>query len=328
MAGHLVDNKKEILSLPNGKSLITIVSKRPIVDHGKVVGVIGLFTDITELSQAKKRAEFASKAKSEFIANISHDLRTPITGMLGMMQDMLNTADQAKSSLSDKNTLQDPSTLKKLIETVQRDNNYLMTATEELLQLCNEVLEAVRLESGEVSDNAVSFCLQNIMQHNIELFQPTAHHKKLKLVYEIDQNIPTYLTGYRIYLSRVLLNLISNALKFTEKGTITVSVNPLDTNNHVGETTKIQILVKDTGIGIPKDKFDTIFEHFSRLTPAYEGNYKGAGLGLYTVKRYIEAMKGNIYVESELEQGSCFIVTLPFIVADHSDQETSSIQPL
>jgi len=191
MAGRIVANKEEILSLPNGKSLITIVSKRPIIDRGMVVGVIGLFTDVTELSQAKERAEISSQAKSEFIANMSHDLRTPISGMLAMTQDLLNTVDQTKSASDDIKSKKNSTVLQYIVETVQHDGQYLMSATDELLHLCNEILEIVHLESGKSTHFCESFDLKEIVEHNVGLLKPTAHHKELHLLYDINSNVPT-----------------------------------------------------------------------------------------------------------------------------------------
>lgn len=314
-----------------------VANKVPLRNkHGEIYGVIGISTDITHRKELeenlriqKEKALIASKSKSEFIANMSHDLRTPITGMLGMIQDMLNTADQAKVSLNEENVFKDTQTLKNVIETITRDGNYLMGATDELLQLCNEILEVVRLESGKLENNVEAFNLQELVQHNIELLQPVAHHKKLQLSYKIGKNIPCHLSGARIYLDRILLNLLSNALKFTEEGQVKISVKLLDNSDlalKIKDKIRLKILVKDTGVGIPKDKFDTIFEHFSRLSPTYEGLYKGAGLGLYTVKRYVQAMKGKIWLESELGKGTCFTVTLPFFVSDHSDRVKASVR--
>ncbi|WP_019218424.1 ATP-binding protein [Legionella tunisiensis] len=142
--------------------------------------------------------------------------------------------------------------------------------------------------------------------------------------FDIEQSIPTYFSGLRHYLDRTLLNLLSNALKFTNSGFVKITVKSLDERNSSydpGDKMNLQLMVEDSGIGIPEDKFETIFEHFSRLTPAYEGLYKGAGLGLYTVKNYIEAMNATINIESEVGKGTCFIITLPLHVSDHSDRE-------
>lgn len=119
------------------------------------------------------------------------------------------------------------------------------------------------------------------------------------------------------------MNLISNALKFTETGYVRVCVS----SRKIKSTSILLIIiVEDSGAGIPRDKFDVIFEHFSRLTPSFEGVYKGAGLGLYTVKRYIKAMNGKIEVSSELNKGTCFTVTLPFKISDHADIGKETIE--
>ena len=316
---------------------IFYASIAPLRDHqDHIIGTCGISIDITdkkrlpELTKAKELAEVASRSKSEFIANMSHDIRTPITGMLGMVQDMLYTADQAKSSISDTNAQQSSMALKDMIDIVQRDSQLLMGATDELLQLCNEILEVTRIESGASDTHLESFDLNELLRHNIELLQPTAQHKKLQLFYELDQAVPRYLKGSRIYLDRILLNLIGNGLKFTEKGEVSIGVSLSQEENTdlvMGDTIALSIQVKDTGIGIPEDKFDEIFEHFSRLTPSYEGVYKGSGLGLYTVKRYVEAMQGTIDVSSDIGRGSRFTMVLPLAISDHADRARTSIRP-
>ena len=319
-----------------------LASKVPLRNkEGEIYAVIGISTDITDMKEIevklrdqKEKALAASKSKSEFIANMSHDLRTPITGILGMVQDMLNIANQTESSLkqeqlgaisSPKNTF----LLTNIIETVQRDSQLLLSSTDELLQLCNEILEVVSLESGKSTERLESFNLRELIEHNVELLQPIAQHKKLILSHEISQAVPNYLNGLRIYLDRILLNLISNALNFTESGFVKVKARlskANNTNHQTGDNVTLQIFVEDSGIGIPKDKLNTIFEHFSRLIPAYEGLHKGAGLGLYTVKRYVKEMKGKIVVDSDVGMGTCFTVMLPFIISDHADRVKKSIR--
>ena len=159
---------------------------------------------------------------------------------------------------------------------------------------------------------AESFDLRELVKHNIELTQPIARHKQLQLSCEIDDCIPTYLRGLRNYLHRTLLNLLSNALKFTNEGFVKIKVQLLSNNQlaySLGDTVGLKISIQDSGIGIPEDKFETVFE---------QGLYKGAGLGLYAVKRYIEGMQATIKVESEVGQGTCFIIILPLTVSDHS----------
>ncbi|MBA2657639.1 MAG: PAS domain-containing protein [Tatlockia sp.] len=332
-------NVEEVVTLPNGQQHFYLAAKMPLRDNqNNVIGVIGNSLDITQIKQmekdlqiAKNKAEIANKAKSEFIANMSHDIRTPLTGIIGMTQEMFNVADDLRPLLDktsvDKSAIpQDNyfSLLKHMVDTVQEDSQLLIGATDELLELCNEILETMRLESGYRPEKPESFCLQDLVKRNISLLKPTAAHRKLTLSYESDKRIPTYFSGLRNYLDRTLLNLLSNALKFTTNGFVKIKVQLVGEPKltyQIGDTMILKISVEDSGMGIPNDKFETIFEHFSRLTPSYEGMYKGAGLGLYTVKRYIEAMNATIEVESEVGKGTRFIIILPLSVSDYSDRE-------
>ncbi len=322
---------------PDGKIRWIMDRGFPIYNKGICCGVTGVAVDITrekmyeaELIIAKKAAEAANQAKSEFIANMSHDIRTPLTGIIGMTQEMFNVADDIRPMLEKEAVPEDKyfTLLKHIVDTVQEDSQLLIGATDELLELCNEILETMRLESGHSPEEAESFSLEALVKRNISLLQPAASHKKLTLSYEMNPQIPTYFSGLRNYLDRTLLNLISNALKFTDTGFVKVKVTLLEDSHSThcsGERLSLQIVVEDSGMGIPKDKFETIFEHFSRLTPSYEGMYKGAGLGLYTVKRYIEAMNATIEVDSEVGKGTRFIITLPLIVSNHSDREKEAL---
>lgn len=311
--------------------IIAETTKTPLYEGGKIVGVLCLIHDITDFVNAKKAAEAASRAKTEFIANMSHDLRTPVTGVLGMAQDIMDIAQKTKISLQ-KHMVSLPSdqqsTLINMIETIQEDGRLLFHATDELLQLCNEILEITRLESDKQHEAAETFDLRALIEHNITLLQPVAQNKTLNLSCEIDPTVPRYLHGIRQYLDRTILNLISNALKFTKKGFVKVVIKNSEskkTHFKIGDTLNLIIQVADSGIGIPEDKFDVIFEHFSRLVPSYEGIYQGAGLGLYTVKCYVKAMHGTIHLTSELGKGTVFTLTLPFIVADHVKKEKTAI---
>ncbi|MBA2656447.1 MAG: PAS domain-containing protein [Tatlockia sp.] len=332
-------NIEEPQTNSEGQRIDLLTSKVPLFDdQGEVVGILGIYVDITarkemeeDLRQAKVAAEVANRAKSDFIANMSHDIRTPLTGIIGMTQEIFNVVDDIRPVLeqvdsSDKSQAQDQylPLLKQVVNTIQEDSQLLMGATDELLELCNEILETMSLESGHRLAEAESFNLHELIRHNIALLQPVAFHRKLSLSLEIDQSVPVYFTGLRRYLDRSLLNLLSNALKFTEKGFVKIKLQLLgeaDAIYNTGDEINLEISVEDSGIGIPQDKFETIFEHFSRLTPSYQGLYKGAGLGLYTVKRYIEGMHATIAVESELGLGTRFIINLPLTVSDHSDRE-------
>jgi two-component system, OmpR family, aerobic respiration control sensor histidine kinase ArcB len=322
--------------LPDGSRVVFYSTKTPLYDAAnEVIGILGISVDITRLKQqeielkhAKENAEIASQAKSEFIANMSHDIRTPITGMLGLTQDLLNTVTQIKTApniklATDIVVPQDVHLLSELLEVVRRNAPLLLGATDELLQLLNEILDIASLESGKVTHHAEIFDVRDLMKHNIALLQPIAQHKKLNLTLDIDQTIPGKLYGLRAYFDRVLLNLIGNALKFTEVGFVKARVSLADVaekENQKDNKVTLKLSVEDSGIGIHKDKFATIFERFTRLTSSYQGLYKGTGLGLYTVKCYVEAMGGKILLDSEVGQGSCFTVLLHFTVSDQIDR--------
>ncbi|MBA2657781.1 MAG: response regulator [Tatlockia sp.] len=332
---------EEFAVLPDGSKQYFLSTKKPLHNAlGEVNGLLGISVDITERKQmenelyhAKIAAEAANQAKSEFIANMSHDIRTPLTGIIGMTQEMFNVADEIRSELEDALKETTPQKkylplLRRIVDTVQEDSQLLIGATDELLVLLNEILEIMILETGHCPKEAECFNLKKLIKHNIDLLQPAAYHKKLKLSYKIDKSIPLYFRGLRNYLDRTLLNLLSNAIKFTEKGFVKIKVqlaNNSQSTNSFGDTLNLKISVQDSGIGIPIDKFEAIFENFSRLTPSYQGLYKGAGLGLFTVKRYMEAMNATITIESEPGKGACFSLTLPLIISNHLDEEKNEV---
>ncbi|MBA3537964.1 MAG: response regulator [Tatlockia sp.] len=334
--GKTLSQEEAIRDIATGELKYFTAIKAPLYDDdGKIIGIVGTSIEITEqkklleaLKIAKESAESANKAKSEFIANMSHDIRTPLTGILGLTQEMIDVADDTQLSLNQPSIENFSHLLNHMVETVQEDGQFLIGAADELLQLLNEILETMRLESGKVTEDPESFNLYDLIVHNIELMQPVARHKKLSFSYEIDEEIPLYFRGLRNYLDRTLLNLLSNALKFTDAGFVKLIVKLITKNAtfKVGEIVELEIVVQDSGSGIPNDKFDTIFEHFSRLTPSYQGLYKGAGLGLFTVKRYIEAMNATIKVESQMGEGTSFIINVPLTISDHSEREKTSFR--
>lgn len=280
------------------------------------------------ISAAKQRslkiAETHSQAKSDFIANASHDIRTPITGILGMAQDMLDKANDIRSSLSAGQSIATDTLLNDMLNTVTENSDCLLTATEELLHACNEILDISQLEHGKSAEQAKAFNIDEIIQHHIKLLAPVSQHKKVKLISNIDASVPRILIGIPIYLERILLNLLSNALKFTDTGYVKIGVTLANKDKHnltKGDEIRLNLIIEDTGVGIPKDKFETIFNHFSRLKLSENKMYKSHGLGLYTVKHYVDAMNGHIHLESAVDKGSRFTLTIPFI---HCDQTTKS----
>ena len=302
---------------------ILLVSKAALFDDdGEVIGILGVYIDITEqkkleqqLKVARKRAEAASQSKSEFIANLSHDIRTPVTGILAMSQHMINSVHKYKASLKTNNVL---TTLNQLMCIVDNNTELLMKATNELLTLCNNILEVVQLESGKSNKPKEIFDLRQLIQHTVDLLLPVAINKGLTLSAEVDEDLPKLIKSERLYLDRILLNLTSNALKFTHKGFVKIIVKSHQNiePQHAIQQTGLVIQVQDSGIGIPEDKQEVIFEHFSRLTNSHSSIYKGAGLGLFTVKNTLEQMNGQIKVQSVVGKGSTFTITLTCDIPD------------
>lgn len=175
--------------------------------------------------------------------------------------------------------------------------------------MINEVIDLSRSESTKSLNQSVRFKLKQLVDDVTTLIQPAIENKSLKLTIDYDDNIPKILIGERTHLYRVLLNLTANAIKFTKQGSIAIKVKLA---KEIDQETIIKITIKDTGIGIPKDKQTTIFERFIRLSPSYEGIYQGSGLGLSIVKQFIEEMHGEIHVESQENKGSTFTFIIPF----------------
>ena len=223
---------------------------------------------------------------------MNHDIRTPITGILGLAQSFRDSANSNKQA---------------------SDADLLIRTTEELLTLLNEVIEIVDLENGPLEHRQEAFSINQVVEHNIALIDSAINHKLLDLKIEIDNKVPEYVWGNRIYMDRILLNLLGNAVKFTDKGEIKLMVRVLRFEK---KSVWLECVLSDTGIGISEDQFEKIFERFSRISPSYKGIYKGNGLGLFMVRRYLESMKGSIDVSSQEGKGSCFTVRVPFLVAE------------
>lgn len=289
--------REEFVILPNGEQRIYAAIKMPLRDKkNHIIGIVGNSFDITELkntqsalSEAKEKAEAANYAKSEFIANMSHDLRTPLTGIIGMAEVITHeTHDyQIKSYAKD-----------------------LTKAGQRLLKLTNNILDVAGGDINSALHRERSFSLKKLLQEVKELFLPSFMEKKLDFQLTYDNKIPSSLFGNSNSIHHTLINLIGNALKFTERGKVTLSANYLKTENDI---IFVELSVMDTGIGIPENKRDVIFEPFTKLSTSYEGIYKGNGLGLHLVKNFVEKLEGTIEVQSTLKKGTKFIIIIPLM---------------
>lgn len=314
----VMDTKKPKLNnedppiLNNDGTLTYYSSSRvPLFDqeHNEVIGVVGISVDITEqkqllndLKQAKERAESANEAKTEFLANMRHDIRTPLSGIVGFSEILKSEVNEPR--------------LKEYA-----DN--LIASSHALLTLLDEVLDAIKVSSGEIPVQKKKFNLANTLEHMTQLFAAKAAEKKLDLRLCISPELPHFLIGDRVRLHRIALELVGNALNFTERGHVSVQV---DMAKKEQQKLIIRMTVTDTGMGIPKDKQDDIYIQFKRLTPSYQGIYKGSGLGLYVVKQFIDELNGEIYVDSEPFKGTTFTCLIPLQIPFLDDE--SGTNPL
>lgn len=306
-------------------------SKLPMIANGKIMPIINYCGDVTEeikaLECAKQQAEAANEAKSLFILNMSHDLRTPMVGVLGMFESIGYTIEDIKAQLANESTLSQP--IVSLLGEVENFITLGHQSASTLLQFFENILATVKLESREQESVSKVFNLPALLERQIDLSQSVAQDKGLTLNLKIARQVPSYIEGDSHVLDCILINLISNAMKFTVKGAVDVYVSLAQAQTkkyfNAGQRVLLCFQVKDTGVGIPKEKLETLFERFSQLTPDCEGRYSGNGLGLHAVKKYVDFLEGEIQVVSKLGQGSCFTVTLPWRVADKAEGELSEL---
>lgn len=288
---------EETLYSPDGKICVYLSSKVALRDKfNNVIGMLGNSIDITEqkqneqfLKEAKERAESANLAKSEFLAVISHEFRIPLTGILGMAQLI-----QMQNLIPEKQK-----------EYVQ----HISAAGTHLLNLINDTLDFAKLEADKFELALAPMDLKALIEEIFTMLTPLAKAKNLELFIHFEQTAPHNVLGDKRLLRQIIINLLGNAIKFTERGYVSIQVECIEQTSNLA---KLVISVIDTGIGIPEEKQGMIFDHFSQVDASHSRRYGGAGLGLTITKQLVELMSGTISVSSQVAKGTTFRCVIDF----------------
>ncbi len=313
--GSILAGILESLTLPGDRTVWFSTTKVPLRnDAGKIIGLIGVARDVTDQKDAEtllresnerlklalsradelaEKAESANRAKSEFLANMSHEIRTPMNGVIGMTDLLLGTRLTPEQL--------------EYAETIH-------SCGDALLSLINDILDFSKAEAGQFVLERLDFDLRTTIEDTVEIIAFKAQDKGLDLACSIADDVPEFLRGDPGRLRQVLFNLLGNAIKFTQKGGISVQVELLSSSE---KSVTLRFSVTDTGIGIPAEKHDSIFSKFTQADPSTTRKFGGSGLGLAICKQLVHLFQGEIGVTSEEGKGSTFFFTAVFEKLPH-----------